>query len=93
MAPSLAFLALLIELMLGYPDWLVRAVGHPVTWMGRAIAALDRAMNRAHDPAAPKTQGLAPLSPLPASGERYRAVPCGIPLPGGGSRASSRCSF
>ncbi len=57
MAPSLAFLALLIELMLGYPDWLVRAAGHPVTWMGRAIAALDRAMNRAHDPAAPEDAG------------------------------------
>jgi adenosylcobinamide-phosphate synthase len=41
----LTLLALLVELMLGYPDALVRAVGHPVTWMGRLINALDRWMN------------------------------------------------
>jgi adenosylcobinamide-phosphate synthase len=46
MAVTLAFLALSIEAMLGYPDWLVRTIGHPVTWMGRLIGALDRAWNR-----------------------------------------------
>jgi adenosylcobinamide-phosphate synthase len=51
MSPTLAFLALLIELMLGYPDWLVRSIGHPVTWMGRLIEALDRKLN--HDQDAP----------------------------------------
>jgi adenosylcobinamide-phosphate synthase len=45
----LTLLALLIELMLGYPDELFRAIGHPVTWMGRLIAALDRWMNREQD--------------------------------------------
>jgi adenosylcobinamide-phosphate synthase len=49
MAPTLAFLALLIELMLGYPDVLVRAVGHPVTWIGRLIDYLDRGLNRNAD--------------------------------------------
>jgi adenosylcobinamide-phosphate synthase len=47
MAAALTLLALLIELMLGYPDWLVRAIGHPVTWMGRLIVTLDRSLNDA----------------------------------------------
>jgi adenosylcobinamide-phosphate synthase len=45
MAVTLALLALLIELIVGYPGRLLRAIGHPVTWMGRLIAALDRALN------------------------------------------------
>ena len=43
----LALLALLIELMVGYPDRLARAIGHPVSWIGRLIGALDMAWNRA----------------------------------------------
>src|SRR6266446_10035824 len=46
MAITLTFSALLIEAMFGYPDWLVRTIGHPVTWMGRLIGVLDRALNR-----------------------------------------------
>ena len=46
MAAPLALLALLIELMVGYPDRLARAIGHPVTWMGQLIAWLDRRLNR-----------------------------------------------
>jgi adenosylcobinamide-phosphate synthase len=45
MSVTLAPLALLIELIVGYPDRLLRAIGHPVTWMGRLIAALDGALN------------------------------------------------
>jgi adenosylcobinamide-phosphate synthase len=45
MAVTLGLLALLIELIVGYPDRLLRAIGHPVTWMGWLIAALDRALN------------------------------------------------
>jgi adenosylcobinamide-phosphate synthase len=52
MAPALTLLALLLEIMLGYPDRLVRAIGHPVTWMGRLIGALDRCLNRDSAPAA-----------------------------------------
>src|SRR5215475_11055029 len=48
MAPALTLLALLIELAIGYPDRLVRTIGHPVTWIGRIMAALDRALNQAH---------------------------------------------
>ena len=39
-------LALAIEAAFGYPDALYRALGHPVTWIGRMIAALDRGLNR-----------------------------------------------
>ncbi|WP_298964772.1 adenosylcobinamide-phosphate synthase CbiB [uncultured Methylobacterium sp.] len=43
-------LALAVEAALGYPDRLYRAAGHPVTWIGRLIAWLDRRMNRDGDP-------------------------------------------
>ena len=46
MAAALTFLALLFELMIGYPDRLMAVVGHPVTWMGALIGALDRGLNR-----------------------------------------------
>jgi adenosylcobinamide-phosphate synthase len=46
MTVALAFIAMLIELCLGYPLALHRAIGHPVTWIGRLIAWLDRALNR-----------------------------------------------
>jgi adenosylcobinamide-phosphate synthase len=46
MAITLALLALVIEAAFGYPDWLLRTIGHPVTWMGRLIALLDQAFNR-----------------------------------------------
>jgi len=42
---TLAFIALLIEALVGYPDWLVQSIGHPVTWMGRLIGLLDRTLN------------------------------------------------
>ncbi len=37
---------MLVELCVGYPATLHRAIGHPVTWMGRLIAWLDRTLNR-----------------------------------------------
>ena len=46
MAVALTLLALLIEAMAGYPDRLVRSIGHPVIWMGSLIAALERRWNR-----------------------------------------------
>jgi adenosylcobinamide-phosphate synthase len=46
MAAPLALLALLFELMVGYPPALARTIGHPVTWMGQLIAWLDRRLNR-----------------------------------------------
>jgi adenosylcobinamide-phosphate synthase len=57
MAPVLTLLALLLEIMIGYPDRLLRRVGHPVTWMGRLIGALDGAWN--HDSATPAARRMA----------------------------------
>ncbi len=42
----LALLALVIEAALGYPDWLYRAIGHPVGWMGALLGRLDAVLNR-----------------------------------------------
>ncbi len=47
----LLVLALAIEAALGYPDRLYRLAGHPVTWIGALIAALDRRLNREGDSA------------------------------------------
>jgi adenosylcobinamide-phosphate synthase len=46
MAAPLTLLALLIELMIGYPESLAQRIGHPVTWMGALINWLDRRLNR-----------------------------------------------
>lgn len=46
MTVALALLALLIEVIIGYPDRLGRSIGHPVAWMGGLIGALDRRWNR-----------------------------------------------
>ncbi|WP_442583301.1 adenosylcobinamide-phosphate synthase CbiB [Mesorhizobium sp. ASY16-5R] len=46
MSAPLAFLSLLVELAFGYPDRLVRAIGHPVIWIGHFISLLDRTLNR-----------------------------------------------
>lgn len=40
---------MLIELAVGYPQPLLRAIGHPVTWIGRLVALLDRSLNRETD--------------------------------------------
>jgi adenosylcobinamide-phosphate synthase len=62
MTVVLAFIAMLIELCLGYPEALHRAIGHPVTWIGRLIAWLDRALNReTAAPQARRTAGVAAL--------------------------------
>ena len=45
----LTFLALLTERIFGYPDWVYRLIGHPVTWIGALISALDARWNRQGD--------------------------------------------
>jgi adenosylcobinamide-phosphate synthase len=49
MAAALTLAALLIEVMVGYPDRLFGTIGHPVTWMGRLIGLMDRGLNRPAD--------------------------------------------
>ncbi|WP_234050267.1 MULTISPECIES: adenosylcobinamide-phosphate synthase CbiB [unclassified Xanthobacter] len=46
MAFDLTAVAMIFEALLGYPDALVRRIGHPVMWIGRLIATLDRHWNR-----------------------------------------------
>ena len=46
MSIAITLTALLIEASFGYPDRLVRAIGHPVIWLGRLIGWLDRTLNR-----------------------------------------------
>lgn len=41
--------ALVIEAALGYPQGLYAWIGHPVTWIGALIAALDKVLNRERD--------------------------------------------
>jgi len=49
MSVALALLAMVIELCVGYPERLTRAIGHPASWIGGLIAVLDRMLN--HDEA------------------------------------------
>jgi adenosylcobinamide-phosphate synthase len=44
----LALAAAVVEAALGYPAPLYRAIGHPVTWMGRWLAWLEARLNRAN---------------------------------------------
>src|SRR5580658_1633802 len=43
---SLSLAALIVEALVGYPAPLYRAIGHPVTWMGRWLAILEALFNR-----------------------------------------------
>ncbi len=43
---TIALTALLVDAALGWPEALYHRIGHPVTWLGRLIAALDRRWNR-----------------------------------------------
>jgi adenosylcobinamide-phosphate synthase len=62
MSLELTLLALLIEVIVGYPDRLVHSVGHPVTWMGRCIGGLDGSLNRERTgPAMRRAAGIAAL--------------------------------
>lgn len=40
-----ALIAVIFEALAGYPDAVFRAIGHPVTWLGRLIAWCDRTWN------------------------------------------------
>ncbi|WP_249157564.1 adenosylcobinamide-phosphate synthase CbiB [Bradyrhizobium sp. KB893862 SZCCT0404] len=44
--------AMAVDALLGWPSWLFARIGHPVTWLGRAIGAIDAAWNRESDPPA-----------------------------------------
>ncbi|MGB3045133.1 MAG: adenosylcobinamide-phosphate synthase CbiB [Xanthobacteraceae bacterium] len=55
----ITLVALAADAVIGDPDWLWRRLAHPVAMIGRAIAALDRALNReAWSPAQRKSGGV-----------------------------------
>ena len=43
---TVALLALALDALIGWPDGLYRRISHPVVWLGKLIAALDRRWNR-----------------------------------------------
>ena len=45
MSVELALIAVALEAIVGYPEFVYRAIGHPVTWIGRLIAWCDRTWN------------------------------------------------
>ena len=47
---DLALAALLVEATIGYPAFVYRAIGHPVTWMGALLAYLENRLNRSTAP-------------------------------------------
>jgi adenosylcobinamide-phosphate synthase len=44
--------AMAVDALLGWPSALFARIGHPVTWLGRLIAAVDAGWNRSSDPPA-----------------------------------------
>jgi adenosylcobinamide-phosphate synthase len=50
---ELVLAALLVEAAVGYPAFVYRAVGHPVTWIGTLLSCLETRLNR---PTAPNGQ-------------------------------------
>ncbi|WFU70010.1 adenosylcobinamide-phosphate synthase CbiB [Bradyrhizobium sp. CB2312] len=44
--------AMAVDALSGWPSWLFARIGHPVTWLGRLIGAIDAAWNRDSDPPA-----------------------------------------
>ena len=45
-------MAMAIDAVLGWPEWLFGLLGHPVAWLGRLIVRADTACNRDFDPPA-----------------------------------------
>ncbi|WP_119268639.1 adenosylcobinamide-phosphate synthase CbiB [Taklimakanibacter deserti] len=67
-------LALLIERFIGYPDILVRTIGHPVQWIGAFIAWLDARLNPESEPGNRLAGMLALLALLVVTGGLALAV-------------------
>ncbi len=57
-------LAMVVDGVLGWPAGLYARIGHPVTWIGRAISACDKHLNRDRDN--PRTRRLAGVVTLVA---------------------------
>ena len=64
MSAAIALLAMLIELCIGYPERLTRAIGHPVIWMGGLIESSDRVLNREWAPRLRRLMGVLAVAAL-----------------------------
>lgn len=42
-------LAIVLDMLVGDPDWIWRRIPHPVVWFGQVISILDRYLNRIRD--------------------------------------------
>ncbi len=89
MSVLLAFLSLLIERFAGYPEPLLKAVGHPVTWIGGLVGWLDRNFNRDEEPEDRRRRNgiiaaavivLVPTLAAAALGGIFSLIPLGIVL-------------
>lgn len=60
-APAILVLAMLIDAALGEPKWLWNRIPHPAVLMGRAVALLERTLNRTQDSIAAGALALAIL--------------------------------
>lgn len=54
---AMMLFALALDLLIGWPNWLYARIGHPVTWLGALIAALERRWNTG----ARKAKGIATM--------------------------------
>ncbi|MGP0041938.1 MAG: adenosylcobinamide-phosphate synthase CbiB [Rhodomicrobium sp.] len=54
----IALFALLLDALFGYPDWISRKIGHPVTWVGALISLADRRLNKEDGPVNRKLLGI-----------------------------------
>jgi adenosylcobinamide-phosphate synthase len=67
MAVTSALLALVIEAAVGYPPPLLRAIGHPVTWIGAMIGTLERRFNQAASARERRSAGLSVIATVVGS--------------------------
>jgi len=62
--PLILLAALILDAVIGDPDWLWRRIPHPVALVGRWIGGLDRALNRGKGEAQRRLAGIAVLVAL-----------------------------
>ena len=46
---AMMLIACLLDIMIGWPNWLYSRIGHPVTWIGALISALESRLNTGSD--------------------------------------------
>lgn len=44
--PAMMLVAIAIDRLIGWPDWLYGRIGHPVTWAGRLVIVLEARLNQ-----------------------------------------------